>query len=148
MVNSVRILNQFCAQWNQNLQIAARSNLHDPANVWLRVTLTYRELGAYRLDYGDSTSSEWAHEGLAHSLQDQSIQPVKGGRTFHQSVLLWRGFGCMASHQVSERDVEVREAYQEDWGGELPVTQQSDSYYLCMSGNSDESSTNKDKGEW
>jgi hypothetical protein len=28
------------------------------------------------------------------------------------------------------------------------VIRESDSYYLCMSGNSDESSTNKDDGEW
>ena len=50
--------------------------------------------------------------------------------------------------KLSERNVEVRESYQEDWGWELPATQESDSYYLCMSGNSDELSTNKDDGEW
>ena len=50
--------------------------------------------------------------------------------------------------KLSERNVEVRESYQEDWGWELPATQESDSYYLCMSGNSDELSTNKDEGEW
>ncbi len=47
-----------------------------------------------------------------------------------------------------ERDVEVCQPYQEDWGWELPAMRESDSYYLCMSGNSDESSTNKDEGEW
>ena len=36
----------------------------------------------------------------------------------------------------------------EDWGWELPAIQGSNSYYLGMSGNSDESSTNKDEGEW
>ena len=133
---------------SESCEIYPRAEAQEGMDARQSDTLTHRELGAYRLDYGDSTSSEWAHERLAHSLQDQSIQPVKGGITFHQSVLLWRGFGCMASHQVSERDVEVREAYQEDWGWELPVTQQSDSYYLCMSGNSDESSTNKDESEW
>jgi hypothetical protein len=50
--------------------------------------------------------------------------------------------------KLSERNVEVRESYQEDWGWELPATQEGDSYYLCMSGNSDELSTNKDDGEW
>ena len=50
--------------------------------------------------------------------------------------------------KLSERNVEVRESYQEDWGWELPATQESDSYYLCMSGNSDELSTKKDDGEW
>jgi hypothetical protein len=50
--------------------------------------------------------------------------------------------------KLSERNVEVREPYQEDWGWELPATHESGSYYLCMSGNSDESSSNKDEGEW
>jgi hypothetical protein len=50
--------------------------------------------------------------------------------------------------KLSERSIEVREPYQEDWGWELPVTHGSDSYYLCVSGNSDESSTNIDEGEW
>ena len=39
--------------------------------------------------------------------------------------------------KLSERNVEVREPYQEDWGWELPAMQESDSYYLCMSGNAD-----------
>jgi hypothetical protein len=46
------------------------------------------------------------------------------------------------------RSIEVREPYQEDWGWELPAMHGSDSYYLCMSGNSDEASNNKDEGEW
>lgn len=50
--------------------------------------------------------------------------------------------------KLIERRIEVLEPYQEDWGWELPVTCGSDSYYLCMTGNSDESSTNKDEGEW
>jgi hypothetical protein len=50
--------------------------------------------------------------------------------------------------KLIERNVDVRQHYQEDWGWELPAFQRSDSYYLCMSGNSDESSTNKDEGEW
>ncbi len=50
--------------------------------------------------------------------------------------------------KLIERNVEVRQPYQEDWGWELPAMHESDSYYLCMSGNSDESSANKDEGEW
>jgi hypothetical protein len=50
--------------------------------------------------------------------------------------------------KLIERSVDVRPPYQEDWGWELPAIQGSDSYYLCMSGNSDESSTNMDEGEW
>src|SRR5260370_28769465 len=44
--------------------------------------------------------------------------------------------------------IEVRQPYQEDWGWELPAKDGSDSYYLCVSGNSDESSANRDMGEW
>src|ERR1051326_6497265 len=50
--------------------------------------------------------------------------------------------------KLSERNVEAREPYQEDWGWELLAMQESDSYYLCISGNSDELSANKDDGEW
>jgi hypothetical protein len=50
--------------------------------------------------------------------------------------------------KLSERDVEAREPYQEDWGWELPAMRENNSYYLCISGNSDESITNEDDGEW
>jgi hypothetical protein len=50
--------------------------------------------------------------------------------------------------KLIKRSVGVRQPYQEDWGWELPATQGNNSYYLCMSGKSDESSTNKDDGEW
>jgi len=50
--------------------------------------------------------------------------------------------------KLIERSIEVREPYQEDWRWELPAMHGSDSYYLCMSGNSDESSNNRDEGEW
>jgi hypothetical protein len=47
-----------------------------------------------------------------------------------------------------ERVVEPSLPYQEDWGWELPAMLGNNSYYLCMSGNSDEPSTNLDEGEW
>ena len=50
--------------------------------------------------------------------------------------------------KLIERGCEARQPYQEDWGWELPATHRIDSYYLCLSGNSDGSSTNKDEGEW
>jgi hypothetical protein len=46
------------------------------------------------------------------------------------------------------RRVDVGQAYQEDWGWELPAACGNDSYYLCMSGNSDELSTDQNEGEW
>ena len=50
--------------------------------------------------------------------------------------------------RLIERDAEVLQSYQEDWGWELPAILERDSYYLCISGYSDESTTNKDEGEW
>ena len=50
--------------------------------------------------------------------------------------------------KLIERSIEVFQPYQEDWGWELPVKHGADFYYLCMSGNSDGSSTNEDEGEW
>src|SRR6266566_5448778 len=50
--------------------------------------------------------------------------------------------------KLVDKKIEVFEPYQEDWGWELPVKHGSDSYYLCMSGNADGSSTSKDEGEW
>jgi len=50
--------------------------------------------------------------------------------------------------KLVDKKIEVFEPYQEDWGWELPANHGSDSYYLCMSGNADRSSTNEDEGEW
>jgi hypothetical protein len=50
--------------------------------------------------------------------------------------------------RLLEKGVEVRQPYQEDWGWELPAMLGGESYYLCMSGNSDESGPNQDEGEW
>jgi hypothetical protein len=50
--------------------------------------------------------------------------------------------------KFAEKDIGSAQPYQEDWGWELPVPHGGDAYYLCMSGNRDESATNKDDGEW
>ncbi len=50
--------------------------------------------------------------------------------------------------KLTELRIETRQAYQEDWGWELPAKLPSGSYFLCMSGNSEESGTDKDEGEW
>ena len=50
--------------------------------------------------------------------------------------------------KLIDHQVNVSEAYQEDWGWELPVKDGRDSYYLCMSGNSDELPTHENEGEW
>jgi hypothetical protein len=50
--------------------------------------------------------------------------------------------------KLRELEIEIRPPYQEDWGWELPAKLPSGSYYLCMSGNAEESSADKDDGEW
>jgi hypothetical protein len=50
--------------------------------------------------------------------------------------------------KLGEKGVEAREPYQEDWGWELPLAHEGSAYFLCMSGNSDESDANRDEGQW
>jgi len=50
--------------------------------------------------------------------------------------------------KLTELRIETSQPYQEDWGWEVPVKLSSGSYFLCISGNSDESSANMDQGEW
>jgi hypothetical protein len=50
--------------------------------------------------------------------------------------------------KLAEKNIETARPYQEDWGWELPVMHGSHSYYLCMSGNADDSGVNSDEGEW
>ena len=50
--------------------------------------------------------------------------------------------------RLREKGIEASEPYQEDWGWELPVAHENGPYFLCLSGNSDESKANPDEGEW
>ena len=50
--------------------------------------------------------------------------------------------------KLTEQGIETSQPYQEDWGWELPAKSGTDSYYLCMSGNSDELPDRPDEGEW
>ncbi len=50
--------------------------------------------------------------------------------------------------KLTELGIETREPYQEDWGWELPAKVPRGAYFLCMSGNSENSSADKDDGEW
>jgi hypothetical protein len=61
---------------------------------------------------------------------------------FGEDLAVWL---CL---RLLEKGVEVRQPYQEDWGWEVPAMHGGESYYLCMSGNSDESGANQDEGEW
>src|SRR5438876_11436835 len=50
--------------------------------------------------------------------------------------------------ELTEKKIETREPYQEDWGWELPTKSGDQSYFLCMSGSSDGSTANPDEGKW
>lgn len=72
----------------------------------------------------------------------------KGGEHFINSCCFGEDLAAWLRTKLIERGVEANLPYQEDWGWELPAMLGSNSYYLCMSGNSDKSSTNLDEGEW
>jgi hypothetical protein len=50
--------------------------------------------------------------------------------------------------RLTANQVETGQPYQEDWGWELPATFGNHSYYVCLSGNADNSGELKDEGEW
>jgi hypothetical protein len=72
----------------------------------------------------------------------------KVGQHFINPCCFGEDLAAWLQGKLRERGVEVGEPYQEDWGWELPVRNGEQSYYLCMSGNADQSSTNPDQGEW
>jgi hypothetical protein len=61
---------------------------------------------------------------------------------FGEDVAAWLG------SKLAANTVEIKAAYQEDWSWELPARYGDASYYLCIGGNSHESASNKDEGEW
>jgi hypothetical protein len=72
----------------------------------------------------------------------------KVGEHFINPCCFGEDLAAWLQGKLRERGVEVRESYQEDWGWEVPVLSGEYTYYLCMSGNADESTTNPDEGEW
>jgi hypothetical protein len=61
---------------------------------------------------------------------------------FGEDLARWLGEALL------ERKFEISEPYQEDWGWELPVKNESAGYYLCMSGYADDEGANSNAGEW
>jgi hypothetical protein len=72
----------------------------------------------------------------------------KVGEHFINPCCFGEDLSAWLRQKLIERRVETREPYQEDWGWELPAKSGDQSYYLCMSGNSDGSNANPDEGEW
>ena len=71
-------------------------------------------------------------------VKDHFINPC----CFGEDLAAW------LAPKLREKGVRIRDPYQEDWGWELPVSLGDASYYLCMSGNSDELPGDMDLGEW
>jgi hypothetical protein len=72
----------------------------------------------------------------------------KIGKHFINPCCFGEDLAAWLQGKLRESGVEICEPYQEDWGWELPVRRGAQGYYLCMSGNTDESAANPDKGEW
>jgi hypothetical protein len=72
----------------------------------------------------------------------------KVGEHFINPCCFGEDLAAWLRQKLIERQVEVRESYQEDWGWELPAGIDGQSYYLCMSGNAEGSNAKPDEGEW
>jgi hypothetical protein len=90
----------------------------------------------------------WRMNALHILFKTDRFNLSKVGQHFINPCCFGEDLAAWLRVKLIERSIEVHEPYQEDWGWELPARHGSDSYYLCMSGNSDESSKNKDEGEW
>jgi hypothetical protein len=72
----------------------------------------------------------------------------KVGKHFINPCCFGEDLAAWLGPKLRDKGVGVRESYQEDWGWELPVSIGDDLYYLCLSGNADESPADPDQGEW
>jgi hypothetical protein len=88
------------------------------------------------------------YECPEHSLPHNRFNLSKIGDHFINPCCFGEDLAAWLRSKLGEKGVKVGEPYQEDWGWELPLTHESDAYFLCMSGNSDESSADLDEGQW
>jgi hypothetical protein len=70
------------------------------------------------------------------------------GENFINPCCFAEDFADWLRIKLAERNAQVRQPYQEDCGWELPAIDGNDSYYLCRSGNADDSRKNENEGEW
>jgi hypothetical protein len=61
---------------------------------------------------------------------------------FGEDVAAW------LANKLHGKHTDVHEPYQEDWGWEIPVKDSNQSYFLCISGNSNGSADSPNNGEW
>ncbi len=72
----------------------------------------------------------------------------KVGKHFINPCCFGEDLAAWLRIKLAEKNWKASEAYQEDWGWELPVRHGKDYYYLCMSGNRGDSGVDNDEGEW
>jgi hypothetical protein len=72
----------------------------------------------------------------------------KVGKDFINPCCFGEDLAAWLQGTLPESGVEICKPYQEDWGWELPVRRGAQRYYICISGNADESAANPDLGEW
>jgi hypothetical protein len=99
-----------------------------------------------RLDDSDSLKGQMNASHIVFRTNRFNLSKV--GEHFVNPRCFGEDSAAWLRTKLIERGVEPSLPYQEDWGWELRAKLGSNSYYLCMSGNSDESSTNLDEGEW
>jgi hypothetical protein len=100
------------------------------------------------LEYPSKSSFGERMNALQISCKTARFNLSKVGEHFINPCCFGEDFADWLQIRLIERNVQVRQPYQEDWGWELPAIVGSDSYYLCMSGNADGSRENEDEGEW
>lgn len=71
---------------------------------------------------------------------------LKTGEHFINPCCFGEDLAAWLRSKLAEKNIETAVPYQEDWGWELPATYGRDSYYVCMSGNADNSGSYD--GEW
>lgn len=70
------------------------------------------------------------------------------GEHFINPCCFGEDLAAWLTSKLAAKNVEAANPYQEDWGWELPANWGNDTYYLCMSGNADNSGAPEDEGEW
>jgi len=101
-----------------------------------------------RLECPSKSSLGERMNALQISCKTARFNLSKVGEHFINPCCFGEDFADWLQVKLIERNVQVRQPYQEDWGWELPAIVGSDSYYRCMSGNADGSKESKDQGEW
>ena len=72
----------------------------------------------------------------------------KVGRQFINPCCFGEDLAAWLIPKLALKNIETAKPYQEDWGWELPASCGKEAYYLCISGNANNSGEPKNEGEW